>query len=48
MPMIDYDPFSEAVATDPLPIYRELRAAGGDGGTFSACRGQRVFNWSSL
>lgn len=27
--MNEYDPFSEAVATDPLPIYRELRAAGG-------------------
>ncbi len=27
--MIDYDPFSSEVATDPLPIYRELRAAGG-------------------
>ena len=25
--MNDYDPFSEEVATDPLPIYRELRAA---------------------
>ena len=27
--MSDYDPFSEEVATDLLPIYRELRAAGG-------------------
>ena len=27
--MNDYDPFSLEVATDPLPIYRELRAAGG-------------------
>ncbi|WP_420432519.1 cytochrome P450 [Candidatus Poriferisocius sp.] len=25
----DYDPFSPEVASDPLPIYRELRAAGG-------------------
>ena len=27
--MSEYDPFSQAVATDPLPIYRELRAVGG-------------------
>ena len=26
---IDYDPFSPEVATDPLPVYQELRAAGG-------------------
>ncbi len=26
---VEYDPFSLEVATDPLPIYRELRAAGG-------------------